>query len=193
VVLVADGYLGQVTGRVTLPDHVVEPGMPAWAVFGDRAHRRNLICSTLLDVADLEAHNQHLNAKYASMTDAEQRAEAFQCDDADWLIVACNTPARMARGAVHALRAAGHRVGLYRPITLWPFPIRMLRPLLARVRGVLMVEAGPGQLEDEVRLAISRAGVATPPIHAVRHHGGVLPQQQEIVDRFLEMVEGRRA
>jgi len=193
VVLVADGYLGQVTGRVTLPDHLVQPGMPAWAVFGDRAHRHNLICSTLLDVADLEAHNQHLNAKYARMTEAEQRAEAFRCDDAEWLIVACNTPARMARGAVHALRAAGHRVGLYRPITLWPFPIRMLQPLLARARGLLMVEAGPGQLEDEARLALSRAGVSAPPIHAVRHHGGVLPQQREIVDRFLEIVEGPRA
>ncbi len=192
VVIVGDGYLGQVTGRVTLPDHLVEPGLPAWAVWGDQAHRRNLISSTLLEEADLEAHNEHLNAKYARMTALEQRAEAYRAEDAEWLVVACNTPARMARGAVHALRRAGLNVGLFRPITLWPFPVGALAPLLARARGLIMVEAGPGQLENELRLALSLSGVQPPPIHSVRHHGGVLPQLREIVDRVTAVVAGHR-
>ncbi len=192
VVLVGDGYLGQVTGRVRLPDHLVEPGLPAWAVWGDRSHRRNLITSTLLDETDLEAHNEHLNAKYARISALEQRAETYRAEDAEWLIVAGNTPARMARGAVHALRSDGIKVGLFRPITLWPFPAAALVPLLAQVRGLLMVEAGPGQLEDELRLALSWSGVAPPPIHAVRHHGGVLPQSPEIVARVQALVEANR-
>jgi pyruvate/2-oxoacid:ferredoxin oxidoreductase alpha subunit len=192
VVLVGDGYLGQVTGRVRLPDHLVEPGLPAWAVWGDRSHRRNLMTSTLLDETDLEAHNEHLNRKYARMTALEQRAEAFRAEDAEWLIVACNTPARMARGAVHALRSDGIKAGLFRPVTLWPFPVSALLPLLPRVRGVVMVEAGPGQLEDEMRLALSWSAVQPPPIHAVRHHGGVLPQVPEITARVRALAEGSR-
>jgi pyruvate/2-oxoacid:ferredoxin oxidoreductase alpha subunit/NAD-dependent dihydropyrimidine dehydrogenase PreA subunit len=192
VVLLADGYLGQVTGRVRLPEHLIEPGVPAWAVTGDAGHRRNLICSTLLDEADLEAHNVQLNEKYARMMAREQRAEVYCGEDAEWLLVACNTPARMARGAVAALRDAGHRVGLYRPLTLWPFPVATLAPLLARARGLVMVEAGPGQLEEELRLALSLAGLVPPPIHAVRHYGGVLPQHQEIVDRVAGIVEAAR-
>jgi pyruvate/2-oxoacid:ferredoxin oxidoreductase alpha subunit/NAD-dependent dihydropyrimidine dehydrogenase PreA subunit len=192
VVLLADGYLGQVTGRVRLPAHLVEPHVPGWAVWGDAAHRRNLISSTLLDPFDLETHNLSLNAKYARM-DVEQRAELYGDDDPEWLLVACNTPARMARGAVHALRSGGIRAGLFRPITLWPFPTRRVVPLLGRARGLVMVEAGPGQLEDELRLALSIAGVRPPTIQAVRHHGGVLPTQREIVDRVIAMVEATGA
>ena len=130
VVILSDGYLGQMTGKVRLPDTVVKPGLPAWAVWGDRAHRGNLNCSIYLSEPDLEAHNVHLNAKYAAMTAAEQRADLFRTDDAEVLLVACNTPARMAKGAVRELRAHGVKAGLFRPVTLWPFPIDALRPLL---------------------------------------------------------------
>jgi pyruvate/2-oxoacid:ferredoxin oxidoreductase alpha subunit/NAD-dependent dihydropyrimidine dehydrogenase PreA subunit len=189
VVVVGDGYLGQVTGRVSLPDHLVEPGLPDWAVYGDAAHRGNVISSIMLSEPDLEAHNERLNAKYARIAAEQQRAESFRCDDAEWLVVACNTPARMARSAVQALRAAGHPVGLFRPITLWPFPIDALAPLVGRLRGLVVVEAGPGQLEDELRLALSQAGIVPPAIHHVRRHGGVLPLHGEIVDRLTELLE----
>jgi pyruvate/2-oxoacid:ferredoxin oxidoreductase alpha subunit len=119
----------------------------------------------------------------------EQRAESFHAEDAEWLIIACNTPGRMAKGAVQALHARGVKVGLFRPITLWPFPIDALLPLLDGKRGLVVVEAGPGQLEDEVRLALSHAGVPHPPIHGVRHYGGVLPQLQEIVDHVAGLAE----
>ncbi len=190
VVLASDGYLGQMTGRVNLPNHMVRPGLPEWAVYGDENHRRNLHTSILLIEADLEAHNAHLNDKYDRMTREQQRADLFRCDDADWVLVACNTPARMARGAVQQLRDRGIKVGLFRPITLWPFPIDPLTPLLERVDGLIVVEAGAGQLEDELRLAASRAGLPLPPLHRIQHFGGVLPQQQEIVDAVTEKSGG---
>jgi pyruvate/2-oxoacid:ferredoxin oxidoreductase alpha subunit len=190
VVVVADGYLGQITGRVELPTTLVQPGLPDWAVHGDHMHRGNLITSIYINEADLEVHNVHLNEKYDRMIEEEQLADNFHCDDADVLIVACNTPARMAKGAVQELRSRGIKAGLFRPITLWPFPIRQLLPLLSNVQTMVVVEAGPGQLEDEVRLALSYAGIhSPPPIEHVRRYGGILPQQQEIVDKVTALVE----
>jgi pyruvate/2-oxoacid:ferredoxin oxidoreductase alpha subunit/NAD-dependent dihydropyrimidine dehydrogenase PreA subunit len=189
VVILSDGYLGQMTGTVRLPDTVVKPGLPDWAVWGDRAHRGNLICSFHLSEPELEEHNHKLNAKYEAMKAAEQRADLFETDDAEVLLVGCNTPGRMAKGAVRELRARGIRAGLFRPISLWPFPIDALRPLLERVRRIVVVEASNGQLEDEMRLAISHAGVHAPPaFHSVHRFGGILPQQGEIVDRVLAVL-----
>ena len=185
VIVLADGYLGQMTGRVELPRTMVQPGLPEWAVWGDAGHRGNLIASIRLLESDLEEFNRHLNAKYARIAAAEQRAELFRCEDAEVLVVAANTPARMAKGAVQSLRDAGWKVGLFRPVTLWPFPIDRLRPLLGRARRIVVVEAGPGQIEDELRLALSHAGVAGPMIESVRRFGGVLPQPREIVEKVL--------
>jgi pyruvate/2-oxoacid:ferredoxin oxidoreductase alpha subunit len=191
VILASDGFLGQMTGRVKLPRQMTQPGLPDWAVYGDEMHRGNLHTSILLNEPDLEAHNLRLNEKYRLMTESEQRSEPFNCDDADWLIVACNTPARMAKGAVQELRTRGTKVGLFRPVSLWPFPIDALLPLLDRVRGLIVVEAGAGQLEDELRLAVSHAGFqALPPINRLRHYGGVLPQQHEIVEAVSAMAGG---
>jgi pyruvate/2-oxoacid:ferredoxin oxidoreductase alpha subunit len=185
VVILCDGYLGQMTGKVTLPRRMVKPGLPDWAVWGDHAHRGNLLSSIQLEETDLEAHNQHLDRKYAAIAAAEQRADLFRCDDAEVVVVACNTPARMAKGAVETLRKGGVRAGLFRPQTLWPFPVALLAPLLRRAERIVVVEASSGQLEDELRLALSKAGLAAPPIEHVRHQGGVLPQQAEIVEAIL--------
>lgn len=185
VFVLGDGYLGQVSGKVTLPDHIVEPGLPAWGVYGDREHRRNLISSILLQEKDLEAFNQQLTAKYREMAQVEQRADLFRCDDAEVILVAANTPARMAKAAVQTLRAAGVRAGLFRPVTLWPFPIDALTGLLPQARRLVVVEASMGQLEDELRLALSHAGGSHPPIEHIRHAGGVLPQHDEIVATVL--------
>jgi pyruvate/2-oxoacid:ferredoxin oxidoreductase alpha subunit len=188
VILASDGYLGQMTGRVKLPAYMVKPGLPEWGVYGDEAHRKNLHTSILLIEPDLEAHNIHLNEKYDRITRDEQRSDLFDCDDAEWVLLACNTPARMAQGAVQQLRDRGIKVGLFRPITLWPFPIDALTPVLERARGLIVVEAGSGQLEDELRLAVSHAGLGSiPPIHRLRHYGGILPQQQEIVDTVTSL------
>lgn len=190
VVILGDGYLGQMTGQVRLPPVMVKPGLPAWAVWGDRAHRRNLISSIHLSEVDLEAHNRRLEEKYARLQ-AEARAETFRCDDADVLLIACNTPARMAQGAVETLRARGLRAGLFRPVTLWPFPIEALRPHVTRARRLVVVEASSGgQLENELRLALSLGGLRThAPIEHVRRAGGVLPQAQEIVAHVMARQE----
>lgn len=190
VVVLPDGYLGQMTGKVRLPDHMVVPGRPAWAVYGDADHRHNLVTSIYLAEPDLEKHNEHLNRKYARMRAEEQRANLAQTDDADVLLVACNTPARMAKGAIASLRQRHIKAGLFHPVTLWPFPIRALEPLLGRVADILVVEAGPGQLEDELRLALSHAGAGPVRIHSLRRLGGVIPQEHEIVAKVLEIKGG---
>jgi pyruvate/2-oxoacid:ferredoxin oxidoreductase alpha subunit/NAD-dependent dihydropyrimidine dehydrogenase PreA subunit len=188
VVILGDGYLGQMTGRVELPRAAVKPGLPSWAVWGDGPHRGNLVCSIFLAEADLEAHNERLNAKYAAIVANEQRADTFQCDDADVVLVACNTPAQMAKGAVAELRRRGLRAGLFRPVTLWPFPIDALRPIVGRARRFVVVEASAGQLEDELRLALSHGGVGDGVvIDSVRRMGGVLPGLKEIVERVVAL------
>jgi len=191
VIVVADGYLGQMTGVVKLPTHAVVPGTPAWAVTGDLGHRANLICSIELSERALEHHNESLCAKYDAMTRATQRSERYHCDDAEILIVAANTPARLAKGAVAELRHGGVAAGLFRPITLWPFPIDDLIPLLPHVRHLVVAEASAGQLEDELRLALSHAGVNPPSISHVRRMGGVLPSSDEVVAHVTSLEEGR--
>lgn len=189
VVVAADGYLGQITGRVSLPDHMIEPGLPDWAVYGDAAHRGNLNSSIFMDWIELEAHNEHLNDKYAAMTRDEQRSKTFRTDDAELVVIACNTPARMAKGGVERARAQGRKVGLFQPITLWPFPIDHLRPLLGHAKDLLVVEASAGQLEDELRLALHKAGLFDVRIHHLRHMGGVLPTSDEVYARACSLTE----
>ena len=192
VVVLGDGYLGQMTGKVRLPLQMVKPGIPEWAVYGDRSHRGNLICSIRLEPEELEEHNAYLNDKYERITASEQRADLYKCDDAEILLVACNTPSQLAKGAIKDLREKGLKVGLLRPISLWPFPIEALTSVLDRVERLVVVEASSGQLEDELRLALSHAGVhAPPPMSHVRRMGGILPSQGEIVEHVLGLKELR--
>ena len=125
------------------------------------------------------------------MIQEEQRADTFRAEDAKILIISCNTPARMAKGAVEKLRREGMEVGLFHPVTLWPFPIEHLLPLLDHVTDLLVVEASAGQLEDELRLALSHADVHGVRIHHLRHMGGVLPQEPEVVERVRRIEEVR--
>ncbi|MEZ4221559.1 MAG: 4Fe-4S binding protein [Polyangiaceae bacterium] len=189
VIVAADGYLGQITGRVTLPDSMLDPGLPDWAVWGDAEHRGNLNSSIFQDWTELERHNEHLCAKYRVMERDEQRSKTFRAEGAEVLVIACNTPARMAKAAVEQLRQENRNVGLFQPITLWPFPIDALRPLLSSARHVLVVEASDGQLEDEMRLAMHHADVSGVRIHHLRHMGGILPDAQEVYDKVLSILE----
>lgn len=189
-VVLGDGYLGQMTGKVQLPQNMIKPGLPEWAVYGDERHRRNLISSIHLTESDLELHNMMLNSKYEEIARNEQRSHTFHCDDAEVLIIACNTPAQMAKGAVQVLRDRGIKAGLFRPITVWPFPIDALLPHVQKARKIVVVEASNGQLEDEMRVALSRAGVhKLPPIEAIQRYGGILPQLHEIVEAISENEE----
>ncbi len=192
VIIAGDGYLGQMTGRVQLPDTMIEPGLPGWAVYGDAAHRGNLINSIFIAESELEPHNIMLNEKYETIAANEQRSSTYAADDAEILVVACNTPARMAKGAIEKLRRDGVKIGLFNPTTLWPFPIDALKPLLERVADVLVVEASNGQLEDEIRLAASHAGCPLPRMHHQRRQGGFLPQEPEILARVQAILEETR-
>ncbi len=184
VIILGDGYLGQMTGPVKLPRQMVKPGLPEWAVWGDEQHRNNLIASIKLSEIDLEQHNIMLNKKYDLMCQNEQLSATFLCDDAEVLIIACNTPSQMAKGAVQALRKQGVKAGLFRPVTVWPFPIDDFIPRVKRAKKIVVVEASNGQLEDEMRLALSHAGVQNlPVIESIRRFGGVLPQMHEIIER----------
>ena len=112
-------------------------------------------------------------------------------EGAQLVLVAYGTAARVAQSAVKRLRDEGLPVGLFRPISLWPFPIKQMLPMLEGARGIVVVEAGSGQLEDEMRLAFSHADVHAPPtISSVQHYGGVLPQEQEIVEKGTALAEG---
>lgn len=190
VIIAADGYLGQITGRVNLPEYMIDPGLPDWAVYGDADHRDNLNSSIFQDWEELERHNEAICAKYERMTAAEQRARHWKTADAEVLVVACNTPALMAKAAVESARRSGISAGLFQPITLWPFPILELTRVLDHVREIVMVEASAGQLEDEMRLALHHAGYLREiPIHHVRHMGGIMPQEHEIVAKIRETSE----
>jgi pyruvate/2-oxoacid:ferredoxin oxidoreductase alpha subunit/ferredoxin len=194
VVVAADGYMGQITGKVTLPDYMIEPGLPDWAVYGDEGHRDNLISSIFQDWDELEAHNMRISAKYERMVAEEQRARLYKTDGASLLVIACNTPARMAKAAVEHVRQEGVAAGLFQPVTIWPFPINELKPLLDHVSQILVVEASNGQLEDELRLALSHADIRAE-IHHLRRMGGNLPEEQDIVEKIHGIVgvsDGKR-
>jgi len=189
VIIAADGYLGQITGRVTLPEQMIDPGLPDWAVWGDEAHRGNLNSSILQDWGELEKHNEHISAKYRQMQATEQRSKGFYLDGAKTLVIACNTPARMSKAAVERLRREGRPAGLFQPITLWPFPIDALMPLLKSAQRIVVVEASDGQLEDELRLALQYARAGDVEIHHLRHMGGILPTDQEIYEVVRKVTE----
>ncbi|MBF0312428.1 MAG: 3-methyl-2-oxobutanoate dehydrogenase subunit VorB [Oligoflexia bacterium] len=192
VMIVADGYLGQMTGKVKLPKMMKKPGIPDWAVYGDKAHRGNLICSIYLTEKELEEHNLHLTRKYDQMIKNEQMSDQYMCDDAEVLLVGCNTPAQMSKGAVAILREKRVKAGLFRPMTLWPFPIDKFKTVVGRARRIVVVEAGQGQLEDELRLALNKAGISNhPPISSVRRCGGILPSTDEIVQKVCQLEEVR--
>jgi pyruvate/2-oxoacid:ferredoxin oxidoreductase alpha subunit/NAD-dependent dihydropyrimidine dehydrogenase PreA subunit len=187
VIIAADGYLGQITGRVNLPQQMVQPGLPDWAVWGDGEHRGNLISSIFQDWAELERHNEKLSDKYRRISRDEQRANLFRTEGAKILVIACNTPARTAKAAVDDLRRTGVPVGFFQPVTLWPFPIDKLTPILDGVTQIVTVEASDGQLEDELRLALSHADRSGIEFHHVRHMGGILPAQHEVVEKVQEI------
>jgi len=177
------------TGRVNLPRTMPRPGLPDWAVWGDADHRHNLINSIYLSEPELEKRNHMIQRKYDDIRRDEQRANTYRTEDARVLVLACNTPARMAKGAVEELRHRGHPVGLFHPVTLWPFPVDALRSAMEQVTDLVIVEASAGQLEDETRLALSKAGVAAPRIHSLRRMGGILPQEDEILSRVESVLE----
>ena len=126
------------------------------------------------------------------MVKNEQRSTGYKMEGAETLVVACNTPARMAKAAVERLRREGMPVGLFQPLTIWPFPINDLSSILGPVKDILVVEASDGQLEDEIRLAMHHAGIHGHRFHNLQHMGGILPESQEVYDKVKKITEVSR-
>jgi len=181
VMILADGVLGQqmepVVHEYRSPDRL-ELDWAATSTGGSRPPR--VVRSLHLQPHDLEEHNRRLQWKYAEIGQREVRYAVEQADDADVLIVAYGTAARVARTAVERARAQGLKAGIFRPITLWPFPSAELKAASQRVRAVLVLELSSGQLVEDVRLAIE----GSKPVFFHGRTGGMIPTPAEVVERI---------
>jgi 2-oxoglutarate ferredoxin oxidoreductase subunit alpha len=187
--ILADGAIGQMMEKVELSDYkkrwtgeeVIEK-WGSWATTGKPSSReRNVITSLELDSEKMEANNQRFQKKYRRMEAEEQRYEAFQCDDAEYILVAFGTSARVCQKSVEIARAKGLKVGLLRPISLFPFPKNIIGELAPKVKGFLSVEMNAGQMVEDIKLAVHEAG-STRRVAFFGRMGGIIPTPGEVVD-----------
>jgi 2-oxoglutarate ferredoxin oxidoreductase subunit alpha len=178
VILLADGILGQAMEPVAPAFRTLEKRDPDWILDGADGREPRVLKSLHLRPEDLEAHDIALQAVYAEITANEQRWAGEALDDAEIVLVAYGTAARVARTAVERLREQGVAAGLFRPITLWPFPSEPLREFAVKARAVLSVEMSSGQMVEDVRLAVEGA---VPVFHHGRM-GGMVPSPDGVVE-----------
>lgn len=188
VMMLSDGAIGQMMEKVYLnPQKKRSAILYDWATTGKPATRdHNIITSLDLDSNKQEVHNQKLQAKYKKIRETEVRYEEFQVEDAEYLIVAYGTSARVSQKAVQIARAEGIKVGLLRPVTLFPFPSIRINELAQKVKGILSVEMSAGQMVEDVLLSVSGK---TPVKHWGRM-GGVIPTPEEVVDSLKSKIIG---
>jgi len=177
VMILADGIMGQAMEPVEPRFRTLPPPAPDWALTGARGRPPRVVHSLHLQPEDLEAHNRDLQAKFRAIEAAETRWAEEGVADAEVAIVAYGTAARVARTAMARAREAGMKVGLFRPISLWPFPSAALRDLALRLRAILVVELSAGQMVEDVRLAVE--GRAPVLFHG--RTGGMVPTPDEVV------------
>ena len=180
VMMLSDGVIGQMMEKVELPDYQPrKQEYESWATIGkptDREH--NIITSLNLDALIHERHNHKLQAKYRRMEEEETRSEMFFCDDAEYIVVAYGASARISRKAVDLAREQGFKAGLFRPITLFPFPAKELKAAAKNVKGLLSVEMNAGQMIEDVRLAVD----CRIPVKHFGRYGGVIHAPGEILE-----------
>ena len=192
--VLADGVVGQMMEKVVLPpqrkrltDEEVRQRCP-WAANGRKdGRKKNIVTSLELDPALMEKNNERFQATYRKIEENEVRFEAIGTDDCDYLIVAFGSLARISQKAVEMARAKGLKIGILRPITLWPFPKAEVARLAAKSKGVLVVELNAGQMIEDVRLA---AGNVVKVEHFGRL-GGIVPSPDEILNAFEKMFLGK--
>lgn len=186
VVLLADGILGQMMEPVEMPPmRPVEKLPSAWALSGATGREPRTITSLYLTAEKLEGLNLRLQAKLAQIATSEQRWECYRTNDAEQLIVAFGTVGRIARSAVDQARQQGQRVGLFRPISLWPFPAQPLAQLSRQVGSILVVEMNAGQMREDVERIVRG------PVHFLGRMGGMIPTPEEIVDALPMKLKGK--
>lgn len=185
VMILSDGVIGQMMEKVVLPpfkprrtEEEVRKECP-WATMGRTKDREpNILTSLELKPEVMELRNIHLQEKYQTIWDNEVRYEAQQCDDADYIIVSFGSAARIGEKAVELARAEGIKVGLFRPITLWPFPSKEIAAAAKGKKGILVSEINAGQMIQDVKLAVNGAL----PVEHFGRLGGIVPDPEEIVN-----------
>lgn len=176
--ILGDGLLGQMMEPLHIPanPHTQTYEKP-WALTGCKGRNPNVIKSLLLGDGVLEEHNNKLQAKFKTIKDAEVRSQSFNTKDADIILVAYGSVARTAKAAMESARAMGLKVGLIRPITLWPFPDKVIEEAAKTAKRFLVVEMSAGQMVEDVRLAVNgKVGV-----EFYGRTGGGVPSEEEIV------------
>ena len=185
VMILSDGVIGQMMEKVVLPpfkprrtEEEVRKECP-WATMGRTKDREpNILTSLELKPEVMELRNIHLQEKYQTIRDNEVRYEAQQCDDADYIIVSFGSAARIGEKAVELARAEGIKVGLFRPITLWPLPSKEIAAAAKGKKGILVSEINAGQMIQDVKLAVNGAL----PVEHFGRLGGIVPDPEEIVN-----------
>jgi 2-oxoglutarate ferredoxin oxidoreductase subunit alpha len=188
VFVIGDGSMGQMMEPAELPP--MRPTRPAkdrpdWALIGALGRQPNIITSIYLKPAEEEAFNRMLMRKYAQIEAAEVRFKQMSLDDADTAVVAFGTAGRVAQSAVRSAREEGMRVGLFRPISLCPFPSGQLRRLAEQVDRILVVEMNAGQMVEDVRLSVAGAV----PVAFYGRMGGVVPFPDEVLAEIRKLYE----
>jgi 2-oxoisovalerate ferredoxin oxidoreductase alpha subunit len=182
-VILADGVLGHMVEPLSFPEGAIEPEIDdSWAVRGNRKTRGNLVTSIDLDFKELEAHNLKLQAKYHRIRENEVEYELYRCEDADVILVSYGISSRIAKSAVDRAREEGIRAGLFRPISLFPFPDGELKAFAERDCQFISVEMSDGQLREDIRLATGCRDVAL-----VSRYGGNLIQRDQILEKIREV------
>ena len=187
--ILSDGVIGQMMEKVELPPYKPRKteqeiaGLYPWATMGRTAGRKpNILTSLELKPEVMEVRNLHLQRKYQEIKDNEVRYETKNTEDADYIIVSFGSAARISEKAMELARREGLKVGLFRPITLWPFPSSQIAGIAKGTKGILVVEINAGQMVDDVRLAVNGA-------EKVEHFGrlgGIVPEPEEIVKALKE-------
>ena len=193
VLFLADGIMAQMMEPVEMPemvDYKVDPAKKPWAATGwkpgDDPAKRAVINSLYINTEELTVHNNNLQANYREIEKNEVMYESYMTEDADIIITAFGTVARIAKSAINDLRAEGVKVGLFRPITVWPFPYTQLDEATKKTKAILDVEANEGQMMEDVRLALN----GRLPVEYLGHCGSQMPTTAEIKEKILEMKEG---
>jgi len=175
-IVLTDGFVGQMMEPLDLEYGEVSLPEKPWAVKGTAKTRKNLVSSIFLEPDTLEEHQCQMEAKYRPAQQAEARHELYQAEDAEVLLVGYGIVSRVLRSAVEEARHQGQRIGLFRPITLWPFPSEALARAAAGVRKVLAVELSHGQMVEDVRLALDGKVL----VEFYGRAGGNVPSVEEI-------------
>ena len=183
-VILADGFIGQMMEPLDLTYREATIPDKPWAVKGTKETRKNLVSSIFLDPDDLENHVRKLEAKYIRASRLEARHETFETADAEILLVGYGITSRVLRSAVEMARREGLKAGLFRPITLWPFPKQALRDAASKVNKVFVVELSNGQMLEDVKLTLN----GKVPVHFYGRAGGNVPTVEEVYSQLMQHV-----